>query len=101
MSSHKSIIELSELASQDPEEILQYTLETWGAAQMDAYAARLQSGFMLLQEIQNWARRVTTGFRAAVATGLNNILCFMRWLKAHSVSPGFSINAWTRPVIFE
>ena len=50
MSNHKPAIELSDLAGQDLEDILQYTLETWGLAQMDTYAALLQSGLQLLQD---------------------------------------------------
>jgi toxin ParE1/3/4 len=41
-------IVLSEQASRDIADILQYTLETWGERQMDVYAARLEKGFRLL-----------------------------------------------------
>jgi toxin ParE1/3/4 len=50
LSNPKSAIQLSELAEQDLEDILQYTMETWGIAQMDAYAARLQRGLQRLQD---------------------------------------------------
>ena len=48
MSPRDLAIVLSELAQQDLEDILQYTLQTWGAAQMDIYAERLQGGISLL-----------------------------------------------------
>ncbi|WP_408359452.1 type II toxin-antitoxin system RelE/ParE family toxin [Paraburkholderia sediminicola] len=50
MSRRSFDIVLSELAQHDLTDILQYTLETWGADQMDAYAAKLESGIQLLQE---------------------------------------------------
>jgi toxin ParE1/3/4 len=43
-------IVLSDLAQSDLTDILQYTLQTWGADQMDTYAAKLESGMRLLQE---------------------------------------------------
>lgn len=42
-------IVLSELAELDIADILQYTLETWGEAQMDAYAAKLERGLRVLE----------------------------------------------------
>lgn len=50
MSNRKRVLELSALAAQDLEDILQYTLETWGPTQMDTYATRLQSGMQSLQD---------------------------------------------------
>ncbi|WP_404610228.1 type II toxin-antitoxin system RelE/ParE family toxin [Caballeronia udeis] len=50
MSRRSFDIVLSELAQHDLTDILQYTLETWGADQMDAYAAKLESGIQLLQK---------------------------------------------------
>jgi toxin ParE1/3/4 len=50
LSNRKSVVELSALAAEDLDDILQYTLQTWGAAQMDTYAARLQSGLQALQD---------------------------------------------------
>ena len=50
MSPRKPDILLSELAQQDLDDILQYTLETWGESQMDVYAEKLNDGFRLLQE---------------------------------------------------
>ena len=49
MSGTKYRIVLSELAALDLADILQYTLETWGAAQMDVYAAKLEKGLRLLE----------------------------------------------------
>lgn len=57
MSNRKLTIELSGLAAQDLEDILQYTLETWGMAQMDAYAALLQHGLQLLQDNANLGKQ--------------------------------------------
>lgn len=41
-------IVLSREADQDLIDILQYTLATWGAAQMDAYTAAIDKGLTLL-----------------------------------------------------
>jgi toxin ParE1/3/4 len=41
-------IVLSREADQDLKDILQYTLATWGAAQMDVYAAAIDKGLKLL-----------------------------------------------------
>ena len=48
MSRPKYRVVLSELAELDLADILQYTLETWGIAQMDRYAEKLEHGLMLL-----------------------------------------------------
>ena len=48
MSRPKHRVVLSELAELDLADILQYTLETWGAAQMDRYAEMLEEGLLLL-----------------------------------------------------
>jgi toxin ParE1/3/4 len=50
LSNRKAVVELSALASEDLDDILQYTLETWGAAQMHVYATRLQGGLQSLQD---------------------------------------------------
>lgn len=41
-------IVLSREADQDLKDILQYTLATWGAAQMDVYAEAIDKGLKLL-----------------------------------------------------
>ena len=49
MSRAKFKIVLSELAALDLADILQYTLETWGEAQMDTYAVKLERAMRLLE----------------------------------------------------
>jgi toxin ParE1/3/4 len=48
LSRPKHRVVLSELAELDLADILQYTFETWGIAQMDRYGAQLEQGFTLL-----------------------------------------------------
>jgi toxin ParE1/3/4 len=50
LSRRKYDIVLSELAQDDLSDILQHTFETWGARQMDIYAAKLERGMRLLED---------------------------------------------------
>ena len=48
MSRPEQRVVLSELAELDLADILQYTLQTWGLAQMNRYAEKMEGGLMLL-----------------------------------------------------
>jgi plasmid stabilization system protein ParE len=48
LSRPNSNVVVSDLAELDLADILQYTLETWDAAQMDRYAEKLEHGLTLL-----------------------------------------------------
>ncbi len=49
MSPRDRNIALAELAQQELIDVLQYTLETWGDAQMASHAAKLGDGMLMLQ----------------------------------------------------